>query len=263
MSGGFLPGLCSVTFRALSPAAIVELCSETGLRAIEWGADVHVPPGELRLAREARELTVAADLVIPSYGSYLRAPTAGMEELAGVLRTAGALGAATIRIWPGRHGVPSSAYTGAEREAVASAIRAWAVRAADEGLTLSLEYHPGTLTDSLPSALELMTAVDHPAVFLYWQPRPGLPLATALDEVGQLGPRLSHLHVFAWDTDKTRYPLASQADYWASVLRMVGRSAWSQPRYALLEFLPSDDPQHLRTEAATLASLLQGDAPPV
>ena len=47
----FYPALCSVTFRALTPAAIVELAAAAGLAAIEWGADLHVRPGELATAR--------------------------------------------------------------------------------------------------------------------------------------------------------------------------------------------------------------------
>jgi hypothetical protein len=49
--GQLIPGLVSITFRALPPADIIRLTAECGLQAIEWGADVHVPPGDLAGAR--------------------------------------------------------------------------------------------------------------------------------------------------------------------------------------------------------------------
>ncbi len=39
-------GLVSVTFRQLSPEEIVRVAREAGLTVIEWGGDVHVPPGD-------------------------------------------------------------------------------------------------------------------------------------------------------------------------------------------------------------------------
>jgi hypothetical protein len=45
-----IPGLVSVTFRKLAPAAIVELAVKAQLRSIEWGGDVHVPHGDVRAA---------------------------------------------------------------------------------------------------------------------------------------------------------------------------------------------------------------------
>ncbi len=43
-------GLCSITFRSLSVDAIIELATKARLDGIEWGSDVHVPPGDLELA---------------------------------------------------------------------------------------------------------------------------------------------------------------------------------------------------------------------
>jgi len=63
------PALCSVTFRALAPPAIAELAASAGLAAVEWGADVHVRPGELVAARTVRSLTEANGLRVASYGS--------------------------------------------------------------------------------------------------------------------------------------------------------------------------------------------------
>ena len=40
-----LAGVCSVTFRALSVEEVAQLAASAGVQAIEWGGDVHVPPG--------------------------------------------------------------------------------------------------------------------------------------------------------------------------------------------------------------------------
>jgi sugar phosphate isomerase/epimerase len=250
------PALCSVTFRTLTPDEIVALAAETGLAAIEWGGDVHVPPGDLDRARSVRALTERYGLTVSSYGSYLQPPRDPPDAVAAALATAQALGAATIRVWPGPRGRDSADYTAAEREAVAAELRAMADSAAEAGLTISLEYHPRNLTDDLASARALLAAVARPSLYSYWQPRPGLPLAEALAEVHALAPDLSHLHVFAWDDAMRRYPLADHESYWRSVFDALRENRWRGPRYAMIEFVQGDSIVAFRQDSATLRRLL-------
>src|SRR6185312_7605034 len=105
------PGLVSITFRALTPAEVIALVRQAGLRGIEWGGDIHVPHGDAGRAREVRGLTQGAGLQVAAYGSYYKA---GVSEDAGlafgrVLETAVTLGAPVIRVWAGGAG---SAATG-------------------------------------------------------------------------------------------------------------------------------------------------------
>ena len=250
------PGLCSVTYRALAPAAVVVLAQDAGLAAIEWGGDRHVPPGDLDLARRVGRLTEAAGLQVSSYGSYLRPPTDGATSFAAVLETALALGAPMIRVWPGARDRPSLAYTPAERAAVVSLLAAFAAAAAEHGVAIGLEYHPGTLTDDAGSALALVRAVGASNLYLYWQPRPGLPLAEARAELALLGGEVAHLHVFAWDAASARYHLSSAGEYWKAVLRALPPTRWTGPRYAMLEFVPDDAPEVLGAEADSLRDIL-------
>jgi len=53
-------GLVSVTFRKLTPAHIIQLVVDAGLEGVEWGGDVHAPPGDARLAQEIARMTVDA-----------------------------------------------------------------------------------------------------------------------------------------------------------------------------------------------------------
>ncbi|MBP0575819.1 hypothetical protein J8J27_34380, partial [Mycobacterium tuberculosis] len=74
-----------------------------------------------------------------------------------------------------------------------------------------------SLTDGTDTARRLLEAIDHEAVDLCWQPRPGLPLTEALAEIAVLGRFVSHVHVFAWDEQSRRLPLMARANWWRTV----------------------------------------------
>ncbi len=253
-----VPALCSVTFRGLAPSAIIDLAASAGIAAVEWGADIHVPPGDLAAARNARALTEGRGLRIASYGSYWRPGDRRGDAV--LVETAANLGAGNIRIWPGFPGRDSDDYTADERRAVADDIRAVATAAAAAGITLGLEYHPKTLTDRLDSAAALLTEIDHPNVFTYWQPRPGLPLEIARAEVKTLAADISHLHVFQWDAAATRYPLAQGREYWRAILDDLQPGRWQGERYAMIEFVAGDDAAQFRDDAGELLRMLDGTA---
>ncbi|MCL2298765.1 MAG: sugar phosphate isomerase/epimerase, partial [Firmicutes bacterium] len=95
-------GLTSVTFRKLGWRAVIQIARACGFDGIEWGGDIHVPPGEVALAREVHLATVEAGLSVLSYGSYYR--LGGEEPFRPVLDAALALQADTIRVWAGAKG---------------------------------------------------------------------------------------------------------------------------------------------------------------
>lgn len=254
---GFEPGLCTVTFRDIAAEKIVELATEARLTAIEWAGDAHVPPGDLTIPRTVARLCEGAGLAT-SYGSYVAPPTSDLSDFMQALESAIALGASNIRIWPGTRQRDSRDYSAGERHAVAAAIRDMGAEAARRGVTVSLEYHPQSLTDDTDSARRLIEEIAHENVYLYWQPRPGLPLEEALTEIGEIGEHVSHVHVFAWDRDRNRFPLTSAADYWRPVLRSMSTSRWTGRRFAMLEFVANDDPTAFLEDAATLRRLLEG-----
>lgn len=252
----FEPGLCSVTFRSLSVQAVIDLAAVNGIKSIEWGADIHVPPGDLANARDVAARTAEAGLSVSSYGSYIFAPDFTPEDVAAVLETAKALGAGHIRIWPGSRKRPSADYSSGERRAATEALATIARRADSYGMTIGLEYHPNSLTDTLPSALQLMQDLPMPNLFFYWQPSPGLPLDDALAEISALGSRICHLHVFAWLADASRLPLAERADYWRACIAALPESGWKKPAFAMLEFVKGDDVGQFAEDAAVLRDIL-------
>jgi sugar phosphate isomerase/epimerase len=247
------PGLVSITFRALTPAQIVALVRQAGLRGIEWGGDIHVPHGNSTRAREVRELTVEAGLVVAAYGSYYRA---GQSENAGlafsqVLDSAIELGAPTIRIWAGATGSAASAPE--VRARVTDDIRRVTTLAAAQRITISLEFHNGTLTDTAESTARLLAEVAHPNLFTYWQPPLDRDTKGCEQDLRQLLPRVSHLHVYHWKPNSTeRLPLADGAARWEKFLAIANEAGVD--RYAMLEFVEGDRPESFLRDAATLAA---------
>jgi 3-dehydroshikimate dehydratase len=251
-------GLCSVTLRALGVDDVVDVAATAGLRAIEWGADVHVPPGDAAAAAAARAATAAAGLEVASYGSYYRAGRDDPESFTAVVAGARELGAPRIRIWAGD--VASAEATPADRARVALAARDAADRAAADGVEVAFEFHGGTLTDGAQSALRLLEAVERAGsgaarVRSYWQPPQDLPDDQALEGLRRLRGHVSAVHVFSWWPGSTRLRLAGRAELWRAAFDSL--SAAEAPVDALLEFVPDDDPALVADEARTLTELLE------
>lgn len=252
----FRPGLVSVTFRSLSVSDIIRLTVENRLEGIEWGGDVHVPPGDFTVAREVAAATIDAGLEIAAYGSYYRA---GESEKAGlsfarVCETAAALRAPTIRIWAGSG--DSEEVTLAYRDLVTKDIDRVGAMAAEAGMTVSLEFHSKTLTNTAASTLELLKSTAQDQVKSYWQPPVGQEPHAAREGLTMVLSRLSNVHVFHWWPDSaTRLPLADGGEVWRRYLDLAqtgDRKGW-----ALLEFLRNDDPNQLRDDAQILRELLE------
>jgi sugar phosphate isomerase/epimerase len=252
-------GLCSVTLRALPADEVIRVTAAAGLAGIEWGADVHVSPGDLGTAASVRADTRAAGLHVTSYGSYYRAGHDDAADFGAVLDTARALGAPRIRVWAGA--TASADATPAERAAVVAAARDAVDRAAAAGIQVAFEFHGGTLTDDAGSARELLEAVDAAAggrarVATYWQPPEGMPDEEALAGLRRLLGRVPAVHVFSWWPGNERRRLADRASLWRAAFGRLLEQG--EPLDALLEFVPGDDPGVVAAEAQTLSQLLEG-----
>ena len=255
-------GLVSITFRDKTPQEVVSLVAEAGLDGIEWGGDVHAPHGDLAKAREIRGMCGDSGIAIPSYGSYYRAGVSEADGLSfqSVLDSAGELGAETIRIWAGK---ASGGLAADERNAIVYDILRVAKLAGDVGLSVSLEFHSGTLTDtdeSVSTLLNELGVVEN--VFLYWQPRVGATVEEALKSMSLVFPRLGNLHVFHWLVDATgaldQRPFTEGEGEWARYFSAVASSE-NKPRisrFAMLEFVRGGASEQFLEDAATLRRLL-------
>ncbi len=246
-------GLVSVTFRSQTPHQIALLVAEAGLDGIEWGGDVHVPSGDAKAAREAGQLTRDHGLAVASYGSYYRLCKDGRDAGAfqAVLETALALGAPNIRVWAGTKA--SRDADDAWRSAVAEESRRIASLAEREGITVSYEYHSGTLTDTRASVLSLLTEVKHGNIRTYWQPSVGQDISQCLAGLEEVKPWLSNLHVYQW-AGHERLPLAEGRRAWMDYLTAATQVLGD--RYALLEFVKDDDPEQFLADSAALKDFI-------
>jgi 3-dehydroshikimate dehydratase len=247
-----IPGLVSITFRPLDPHEIIHLVSQAGLQAIEWGGDVHVPHGDTARAREVGQWTRDLGLMVSAYGSYYRL---GQKDIPfeRVLASAAALGAPTIRVWAGPKG--SADCTPVERQAViADALRV-ADMAASSGITISLEYHANTLTDSRASVQALLVELAHPNIEFMWQPTNGEPLDACATRLLEVLPRLRNVHVFHWwPTAAERHPLLVGADRWLTYIEIVRETGRDVD--FMLEFIAGDSREQFLADAAVLRHLL-------
>lgn len=256
-----LPGLVSVTFRQLDPQEIITLTKEAGLRGIMWGGDVHVKADQPALAREIGRMTTDAGLEIEGLGSYYRAganqPGQSFER---ELESALALGAPRIRVWAGTKG--SAAATAKDRAAVAADLRRCDELARAAGVQVVLEFHGDTLTDTAESAATLLRDLSDTSVRLYWQPPNGMPKAAALAGLHLVLPWVDNVHVFHWRIEngqQIRLPLADGADVWPDYLRTLAEAG--SERWAMMEFVPGDDPAQLLVDARQLREWL-AELPP-
>jgi len=253
-------GLVSVTFRNLLPSEIVELVRQAGLKAIEWGGDVHVPHGDLGQAQKVLAMTQAAGLEVSSYGSYYRLgcikDNPSFED---VLATAMALHAPTIRVWAGDRG--SDAADEARRRKVQEDGKRISALAAKEALAVAFEYHEDTLTDTPASARKLLMDIDHSNVRCYWQPPMHLTTAERMHGLQDILPWLSNLHVFN-QAGESPAPLDEGIPEWLRYMQIV--RTLPGDRYALLEFVHDNSAAQFLQDARALKTICAeagGDKP--
>ena len=252
-------GLVSITFRKLFPRAIIDLVTRAGHTGIEWGGDVHVPHGEIVVAREVAQMTQDAGLLVAAYGSYYRVGVSEKDGLAfaHVLESAIALGAPTVRVWAGNRG--SADADESYRAAVIEDARRIAVLAHAAGITVSFEYHRNTLTDTNDSAHRLLEEVGHPNVRTYWQPPLAISLAECLEGLDAVSDYLSNAHVFQWTAASPaaiadRRPLAEGAEVWRQYLERI--AATDRDHFALIEFVRDDAPEQFLADSRVLSAWL-------
>ncbi len=245
-----MTGLTSVTFRGLNAETIVELAVQAEIDGIEWGGDIHVPEGDLEAARYTAGLTRRAGLEVLSYGSYYRLGNGG--DFSVVHKTARELGAPNIRIWAGS--ISPEAAGEEDYKRLAEELKQICSQAQEDGITISLEYHRGTLTETAVSTLKLIELVQSKNLYTYWQPNPDITHEKNCEELQMVKPYLSNIHTFYWKAGNIRYPLAEGRIEWLNYLRAaeldLNKSA------CILEFVKDDSIKNFMADAVELKNCL-------
>ena len=270
-SANLFPGLCSVTFRSLSPENLIALCQKIGIYAVEWGGDVHLPPGNLKRARELAQRCDDAGIACPSYGSYFCCGASKdhqMDHFQAILDTTTEIGAQTIRVWAGDQSpTQATSRTYAQVGEEASQI---AEMAKKQGIFIAFEFHQGTLTENLDSLEMLHQHIHADNVGYYWQPALGISHEEGLAQIQQLESRLIHVHAFHWSKGwfgKTlRHPLSWGQKQWSLYLHSLhelprpfqSRSHHEHHirRYVYLEFLKRENSKQLQADWNALSWML-------
>lgn len=258
----------TVTFRSRPYGQVIDLVKKAGFNAVEWAGDVHLPPGNIELAKQMRRECQAAELEVTSYASYYRcdrgaptsqAPFSFDHGPQATMDTAISLGVSDVRVWAGRYASESS---GTEyREEVAECLSDFCQVARDHDMRVHLEFHRNTLADTARSAIELLTRVNLDNLFSYWQPRHGVSAEQNVSDIATLGCRLSNVHVFHWlpsETDPSamvRRPLAEGLDRWQKYFQAINEIP--AKRYAMLEFVKNDDIGQFFEDSKALRKLSQ------
>ena len=245
-----IPGLVSISFRKRSVEELITDCIKNGLRTIEWGGDVHIPHGDLRRAREVAGLTEEAGLTISAYGSYFRAGVPEQPDFAGIAACAEILKAPTIRVWAGKLGSEECT----DRRPVIRSLQECCTIAADKGLTVTLECHNNTLTDTICSTMQLLEEVDSPALRCGWQPQYKRSAEYRMEWLKTVLPCLSTVHCFCWNAAHERLPLTDGTEEWKSFLHVLRSAERDIP--VMLEFVRNDDMDQFARDAAALNALL-------
>lgn len=244
-------GLVSISFRSLTAEEVVQLVKKAGLASIEWGGDIHVPPGDIETAKKVAQLTQEAGLVTSAYGSYYRAGSyeEPEKEAQAVVDSALSLNTTLIRIWAGTKGTQEA--TQQDWDAVVAQSKLLVALAAPHGIQVAFEYHGNTLTDTLETTVKLLDEV--PGSLSYWQPPVGSGVEENIKAIERIQDRLANIHVFHWK-ERERLPLSQGRERWEKYFAILNKV--SGHRYASLEFVKDGSTDQLLLDAKVLQELL-------
>lgn len=188
-------GLCTIAYGELELFEVLSLASRVGFDGVEiWGKPPHIPSeyDEGYISQIRKELS-RRNLEIPMYGSYLSTDSVNFEKEAWlVLRIAQELGAKIVRIWAGNVG---------SREADENA---WEINVRnlqklceigkEKALVFAMERHGSTLTDTIPSSVQLIERAGAANLMLNYQPAEEETTEDVIDGIGVLEKRIVNVH---------------------------------------------------------------------
>ena len=245
-------GLVSVSFRENSPREILEAMKKANLTVIEWGSDIHAPCNDSERLKEIADLQREYGISCSSYGTYFRLGVTPLDELADYIAAAKVLDTNILRVWCGNLGSKEYNETPELKEKLFEDCKKAVQIASQARVTLCLECHNNTYTDTKESALEIICEVDSENFKMYWQPNQFYPIDENIRASEMLAPYTKHVHVFNWE-DKNKFPLCGAVKVWKKYLKHFERE-----HALLLEFMPDGKIESLCEEAQALFEIVEG-----
>jgi len=219
------------------------------LSFVEWGSDVHVPPNNIENTRRIAEMQAEYGVKCSSYGTYFKIGVNPIEELLDCINTAKILGTNVLRLWCGNKN--SEKYTEEEKQKLFEECKRLSHIAEQQRSILCMECHSGTFTNTPESALELMQSVNSEHFKMYWQPNQYRTEQENIESAEYLAPHTVNIHVFNWK-GKNKLPLCEAVGIWQQYLAQFNRE-----HTLLLEFMPDDRIESLKTESKVLKELAE------
>lgn len=246
----FETGLVSVSFRGHTVEEVIRESAKAGLTYIEWGSDVHAPYDDPAALERIVSLQNQYGITCCSYGTYFYLGVTPLDELPGYIRAAKLLGTTILRLWAGKKSPDNCS---AEEKAQLFAQCRQAAKIAEEaGVTLCLECHRNTFTETKEAAMVLMKAVDSPNFAMYWQPNPSDTVEENIAYARYLNDYIYHIHAFHIK-GATKQPLSEATEEWQAYLK-----AFSGDHKILLEFMPDNRIESLQQESDALRQIIAG-----
>lgn len=242
-------GFTTVTFRNLSREEVCKIADDNNVRIIEWGGDIHLPPGDKKAEAEVISLSKRYKLTPLSYGSYFRVGEDDFEYWKTIVKTAENIGAGIIRAWLGSKS--SADVSEKEFNILVEETRRIADIANEKGIVIAFEFHKGTYNDSAKSSAKFFEAVNRENVKTYWQ-----PMSNSADEenLKAVLPYLITVHVFQWNKHGKRYSLKYGKKQWQRFISIINNANVSV-NY-ILEFVKNDSPRRFSNDVKTIKVFL-------
>ena len=164
------PGLATIALRRYDVFHAIDLAAQAGFVGVEiWGRPPHTPEEfDEEHTLRIRDRVRANGLKVSMFGSYVRPVLPDFEQKSeDAIRISKILCARKIRVWAGNkepHEADEELW-----EQVSRSLHEFALRAEDEGITLAVEMHGGTLCATAEGCLRLIELCGSPNLKLNYQ----------------------------------------------------------------------------------------------
>ena len=245
--GLYKKGIASISFRNHTPEEILLASKKAGLDCVEWGSDFHAPYNDLESLKKLVTLQDELGIYCSSYGTYFKIGVSNIEELKEYISAAKILGTDTIRVFCGNK--RCDRYPKKEKAFIISECKRVAEIAQKSNVTVCLERHNNSYTETIEGALELMETINSPNFLMYWQPNQFVPVEENIKYAKMIAQYVKNIHVFNWSYDD-RCSLSEGVDTWVEYLEY-----FENDKILLLEFMPDDSLDSLEKEVVSLCEI--------